>query len=205
MEFSRQFVHLSGLLFIILAQFVGSLLASFYFLTISLFLLIYSEYVRRQEKRWSRLLHRMESRFRDMVTGLEREDVPRPFVGAFWFYFACGLAFLIYPLSIASAACAMLAVGDSLATILGKSFGRHRIFGSKTLTGSAVMFAASLLVGAIFVAPLIALVGAVAATLMELLPAARALENVRRRGFLDDNFLIPIISGAVMLAVILLL
>lgn len=198
MEFSRQLVHLSGLLFIILAQFVGGLLTAFYFFMIALSFFIYSEYMRREEKRLKGFIKVFESRFRDFITRLERKSMARPFTGAIWFYLSCGLTFLIFPLPIASAAGAMLAVGDSLSTIIGMRFGKHRILGDKTVEGSITLIVTSFLISLIFVNPFPAFFGSITAAIAELVPEIKSLKNLRESGWLDDNLLIPLMAGLVM-------
>jgi len=49
-EFPRQLVHVSGLLFIILAQLIGGLLTAFYFFIIAATILLYSDYIRSEQK-----------------------------------------------------------------------------------------------------------------------------------------------------------
>jgi len=186
MELSRQMVHLSGVVFIIMAQFIGRELAIVYLSMIALFFFIYSWYVRTQEKKLENLLGKMESKFRDLTLKLERKHVVNPFSGAMFFYIGCALTFFMIPsLAVASAACAMLAVGDALSTLAGKKFGKRKI-GAKTLEGSFACFAGALAAGIFFVSPAIAVAGAVAATLAELVPR------------IDDNLVIPIVAGLAM-------
>lgn len=184
-ELPRQLVHLSGVVFIILAQFIRRETAILWFSIITLFFFLYSWYVRTQEKKMESLLGKMESKFREFTLKFERKGA-NPFTGAFFFYLGCTIAFAAFPLNVASAACAMLAVGDSLSTIFGKKFGRHRISGGKTLEGSLACFVGSLAAGAFFVAPHIAVIGALAAALAELIPKV------------NDNLTIPVIAGLIM-------
>jgi dolichol kinase len=183
-ELPRQLVHLSGIVFIILAQFMRRETTILWFALITFFFLLYSWYVRSQEKKLKNFIGRMESKFRDFTLKFERKDA-NPFSGALFFYLGCTIAFLVFPFSIASAAGAMLAVGDSLSTLVGRKFGRHKI-GSKTLEGAFACFAGSLAAGMFFVAPHIAVIGAAAAALAELIPR------------IDDNLTIPIVAGLVM-------
>jgi dolichol kinase len=74
---------------------------------------------------------------------------------------------------------------------VGKSIGRRKI-GSKTLEGSAACFLGSLAGGIFFVNPLLAIIGALAAALAELIPRV------------DDNLTIPILAGLVMFSVSIL-
>lgn len=199
-ETRRQMVHIAGLLFVILAQFTSKWVAAFYFLFIAATLLIYSEHIRREHKRFRGFIKRFEERFRDAVLDLERKEVPRPFVGAFWFFFGCGVTFAVFPLNIASAACAMLAAGDGMSTIIGTRWGRHKILGKKSFEGSLTMLVFSIAAGLFFVSPSAASIGAIAATVFELLPEAKFFQRHRKLGLLDDNLLVPMLAGAAMLA-----
>jgi len=193
-ELPRQLIHLSGLLFIILAQFIQKEITIVYFFVLALFFLIYSEYVKREEKKLTNILNRMEHRFRDLTLKFERkEQLRHPFKGAFWFYLSCALTLVIFPFPIASAACSMLAVGDSLSTLFGLKFGRHEIRKNKTFEGSLACLIGSFAVGLLFVSPALSLAGAIAAAIAEL---SRKV---------NDNLTIPLASGFVMFLVYLLL
>lgn len=201
MEIRRQLIHLSGLLFVLLAQFTSGRVASFCFFLIALSFLAYSERLRRERSRLARLVGALEGKVMDFAMGFERRDTARPFLGAFWFYAGCGFAFLLFPMHIASASCAMLAVGDSVSTMVGLKLGRRRIAGKKTLEGSLAFFFSSFLVSLLFVTPYLSLIGAAAATAAELVPETGALSRMRRKGFIDDNLLIPVIAGLFMAAI----
>jgi dolichol kinase len=203
-ETRRKLVHISGLLFVVLAQFTGKWVAAAYFFMIALTFMVYSEHVRRERWIMHRMFKNIEQKIRDISARLEREDVSRPFIGAFWFHFSCGLTFLIFPLSIASAACVMLAVGDGFSTIIGRAWGRHKIIGKKSLEGTIAMFFFSVAAAVFFVQPAVALIGAAAATVAELIPDVYALEAHKKKGIIDDNLLVPVLGGAVMLAVLML-
>jgi len=186
-ELARQAVHLSGLLFVIVAQFVRKEIAVTYFLLIALFFFVYSWYVRTQEKKIASLLGKLEARFRDFTLGFERKNA-NPFTGAMFFYLGCAIAFALFPLPFASAACAMLAIGDALSTVVGVNFGKHKICG-KTLEGTIACFFGSLVGGIFFVNIYLAVTGAFFASLAELVPK------------IDDNLTIPVFSGLAMLLV----
>jgi len=198
LELHRQLVHLSGFLFVILAQFTGSFLAGFYFLIIAFTLFLYSEFVRRQQKVLWGLVDRFEEKFREFAVKLERKEVYRPFAGAIWFYFGCGLAFLLFPLNIASAACIMLSIGDALSTLAGIKFGKHKILKNKSVEGSATLFITSLIISQFFVPLNLAIIGSLTATFVELIPDMPSLKQLKKKSLVDDNYLIPLISGLVM-------
>jgi len=188
-ELRRQMLHLSGIVFVIFAQFVGREAAIVYFFLIAVFFFLYSWYIRREEKRLENFLGRFESKFRDFTMQFERKGA-NPFTGALFFYTGCTLAFVFFPFPVASAACAMLSVGDALSTLIGKKFGKRKI-GNKTFEGSLACFLGSLIAGAFFVNPYLAVAGAVAAALAELVPRV------------DDNLTIPLASGLVMFLITL--
>ena len=198
-EFHRQLVHLSGILFIVLAQFLGRLISAWFFI-IAATLFIYS-YAIMKEYNHMRLLANLESKLRHAVISLEREAVQRPFTGAIWFFFSCGLAFLIFPLQVASAACLALAVGDSLSTLVGLRIGKRKLVGKKSLEGSIACFIGSL-TSFVFVGPVLATLVAVTATIAELLPEIRGIRKIRNRGWIDDNFLIPILAGLLLFLIL---
>jgi glycerol-3-phosphate acyltransferase PlsY len=80
--------------------------------------------------------------------------------------------------------------------IFGLAYGRHKIF-DKTLEGTLACFGSVIISGFILFTslniPLIVLIaGGIAAPLIELLPIG-----------INDNFTVPIISGAVMTAVMI--
>ncbi|MCX6814230.1 MAG: hypothetical protein NTY20_01055 [Candidatus Aenigmarchaeota archaeon] len=197
-EILRQLVHLSGLVFIALAQFIDKMFVGILFMLAAFFFFLYSEYVSKCEKNHNTLLSRIECKLRDFALMLERKEARRPFAGAFWFYFGAGLAFLLFPLNAASAAGAVLAISDSLSTIIGKKFGKRRIIGKKTLEGTAAFFASALFVCMFFFNPAISIIGAAAAAFAELLPEWKRISSSKFSGVFDDNLLIPIIAGFAM-------
>ncbi len=99
------------------------------------------------------------------------------------------LSLLIFPTRIGYAAIAVLSLGDSSASLLGKRFGRNRIpFNKgKSVEGSIIGLIIAFLGALIFVDPITALVGATVGILIEALPLP-----------LDDNLLIPLAAGISM-------
>lgn len=103
-----------------------------------------------------------------------------------------GLSLYLYPPEIAAAAVCFLAFGDVAATAIGERFGRTKI-GSKSLEGTLAFVAAAVFAGLLL--PLVGipvlhgiiLAGAIFAAAVELLPIP-----------VNDNLLIPLVSGGVM-------
>ncbi len=198
-EILRQFVHLSGLAFIYLSQFLDKNISASIFLLMALSFLIYSWYVRRQMSRTGKLINLVEERARRIIMHLDRDNLPRPFMGPFWFYTGFFLAYLLFPLQIAMASCAILAVGDALSTLVGKTLGRIQYLPGKTAEGSLAFFAGGFIIALFILPPATAFAGALAGTLAEPIPSLRRLRNLYARGLVDDNLLIPLAAGLVML------
>jgi dolichol kinase len=98
------------------------------------------------------------------------------------------LTIYLFPKAIAVACVSFLIVGDTMAALFGKAFGRTRVFG-KTLEGSAACFVSCLVVGWVVpgLSPAQIFAGSVVGTIFELLPIP-----------LDDNFRIPLSAGLAM-------
>ncbi len=109
--------------------------------------------------------------------------------GATFVFWGGLLTIWFFPKEIATVALLFLTVGDSTACLVGMWIGRIKLVQSRTLEGALAFVAASLLLtwwipGVAF---WVKVVGAVTGSLVEL---------VHRR--VDDNLLIPLISGMVM-------
>ncbi|MFW9819960.1 MAG: glycerol-3-phosphate acyltransferase [Candidatus Thorarchaeota archaeon] len=101
---------------------------------------------------------------------------------------------LFFEIEIAVTSLVFLVFGDMFGKIFGLAYGRHKIF-EKTLEGTlahigVVIAAGFILYTSIDIHILILISGGIAAPLIELLPIG-----------INDNFTVPIISGAVMTAV----
>ncbi|QEQ56524.1 phosphatidate cytidylyltransferase [Chlorobium phaeovibrioides] len=97
---------------------------------------------------------------------------------------------LFFPKIIAIAAFSMVSVSDTMAALVGKTFGRHR-FADKSLEGSAAFFLSALLIVAIVpnLNPIAGLIMATVGTIVEAF-------IIRIGGFrIDDNLTIPIVSA----------
>lgn len=126
--------------------------------------------------------------FRHFFGELLRNHEEVSLLGSTYLLIACLLSIHLFPKPIAVLALAFLIVGDTMAAIVGKWLGRTRIF-DKTLEGSAACFVTCYLL-TLLVPEIpfhVAIVGAVTATVFELLPIP-----------LDDNFRIPLSAGFAM-------
>ena len=109
-------------------------------------------------------------------------------LGSTYLLLAGLLAVEIFPQPIAAAAVGFTVLGDGVAALVGRAWGRPRLFG-KSLEGTAAGLAACLgwaafLQTAGFVAWPVALTGALVASLVEVLPIP-----------LDDNLGVTLFAG----------
>lgn len=142
----------------------------------------------------ARLLSRSAERWLlDRASFFFRHTDARRYSSATLFLTGAFLTLFLYPKPIASLAIVFATVGDLMAKYVGLEHGRTKIL-DRTLEGSLAYFLSCALAGALWsrFVPLSAaqvLVGSVAAALTETLHVG-----------LDDNFTVPLISGAVMAA-----
>jgi dolichol kinase len=114
---------------------------------------------------------------------------------------------LFFPRNIAYASVAIVALGDSVATVVGVLIGRHRLPYSKsktvegTVSGLAAAFGGALL----FVTPVQAAAGAFGGMFIESVVKLQTVREISLTGlvkfFLNDNFLIPVFSAMMMFAI----
>jgi dolichol kinase len=111
------------------------------------------------------------------------------FTGATYILFSACFTVALFDKPIAIAALAFIIVGDTLAAIIGRRYGRHRFRSSKSLEGSLGCLVGTLVVAALspdLAFPAAAL-GAVVATVVEAYPLG-----------VDDNVSVPFVSGLAM-------
>ncbi len=129
--------------------------------------------------------------FRDFFGEMIREHERFSLLGSTYLLIAALLAVEIFPQPVAGAALGFTVLGDSLAALVGKAWGRRRFF-NKTLEGAlgglaACLLWAAFLAGTGHLGWEILVAGALAASLVEILPIP-----------LDDNLGVTLFSGYVM-------
>jgi len=126
------------------------------------------------------------------LNGVIRSNEEKKMSGTAPYILGVGLSLYVYSTPVAAAAICFLAFGDVAATTIGERYGKTKI-GGKSLEGTAAFIVASIVVGFLFpvaglkLASWVMILGALAAACIELLPIS-----------LNDNLMIPILSGAVM-------
>ena len=117
-----------------------------------------------------------------------RPSEKRTFTGSSYYLLGIFMAILVFPKPIAEASMYILIIGDTMAAFVGIMWGRTKIWG-KSLEGSLAFFFSSCAILALLgrVGMQVAVVGALVATVVELLPLS-----------INDNLTIPISSGVSM-------
>ena len=126
----------------------------------------------------------------------EREEDMKKFPGRGPLFFVIG-AFLVTALfdkDIASAAIVILAIGDSVPYFVGGSIRKikHPLSDKKFLEGTIAGFVLAFLAASIFVSFFEAFLAALGAMIAE------GIEIKLKKEKIDDNILIPVVSGAVI-------
>ncbi len=103
-----------------------------------------------------------------------------------WYTLGALLAFILFPMGIASAAILVLGFADPAAGTIGRLFGTRKI-GTGSLEGSLAFFATALLILLMAVDWPVAFAAAAVATAVEVMP-----------GLGDDNLTIPMVTGGVL-------
>ena len=136
---------------------------------------------------------RLEGRELPLISAITRHAASQSELSGFAaapLYFAIGIVstLLLFPTRAGGAAIAMFCFGDSAASLFGGLISTSLPFNKgKTWEGSLAGFIFAFLAGSFFVSPWLALAGAAIAMTIEVLPLP-----------VNDNVLIPIITGAVL-------
>lgn len=105
---------------------------------------------------------------------------PLPGKGAFYFAVSALACIILFPVSVVVPALVALAVLDTVTTLVGLHFGRHRIHNGKSWEGTLAGVAINSLVLTPFLTPFYAMAVSVVAGIIELLSPV------------DDNLLVPV-------------
>lgn len=119
-----------------------------------------------------------------------------PGKGAVLFMFGTLAAVLLFPKDIALAAIMILALGDSFSHITGRFFGRTKQpFSVKLVEGTVAGIIFGFLGAVLFVGTIEAIAAAAIAMTIE------AIEIRFRKTVIDDNLLVPLVAGAVIMVI----
>ena len=177
-EFVRKAVHLVSILIVLIYEFFGKE-AVLWVLVSFLVTMLFLDYFR--------LEHNMKIPF---FYTMYRENEANRFGGHIFFSLGAITAIALCSKEIAYVAVLMTTFGDMAATLVGKFYGKRRVFyrifkNDKSIEGSASEFVIDFLIGMLILGnPLVSLVMAFFATLAE-----TAVSKI------DDNLVVPILSG----------
>jgi len=187
LEIKRQTIHALGVFTILLIQIFEKWYGALIMLLISIIFLILGEYRKNKEK-YKLLkikpLDEFEDILEDEFKTYERKK-ELPFNGAIMFYLGCFIVTVLFQPYIAIASITVLALSDSLSTLIGHFLGKHKLFinKKKSWEGSIIFFVTTFMILLFFVYPIKALIIAILVTFIEMLPKV------------DDNLTIPITTG----------
>ncbi|HZI89799.1 MAG TPA: hypothetical protein VFD83_05040 [Candidatus Polarisedimenticolia bacterium] len=132
---------------------------------------------------------RIRNIFRHFFGEIVRNHEDASLLGSTYLLIAMLLTLHLFEKPVAVLALAFLVLGDTVAAIVGKSIGTHRLLGGKTIEGTVACFVMCFVLSLLMpgIPFFVGLVGALTATIFELLPIP-----------LDDNFRIPLSAGFAM-------
>lgn len=177
-EFMRKSVHLVSIFIVLIYEFFGKD-AVLWVLMLFLVAVLFLEYFRLEKDMKIPFFYRMY-----------REHEATRLGGHIYFALGSIAVISLFDKEIAYAAVLMTTFGDMAAALIGKFYGKRRIFkeifkNDKSLEGSVSEFIIDLFVGLVIIGdPIVSLVMAFIATLTE-----TAVNKI------DDNLIIPIFSG----------
>ena len=125
--------------------------------------------------------------FRIFSPLLRRHERKGAMTGATYYLISAFLCIFLFAKTLAIVCIFFMILGDMAAALVGRMWGRTKLLGKKSLEGSAACFIVCAAVALVQFNPVIAIVGALVATIVELIPFP-----------VDDNLTVPLISGAVM-------
>ncbi len=182
-ELIRKLLHLLAILIPLICIKLGRIQSILFWLILLVVALIVEHLRRKTQTPWARLFYTL---FGPLLRSHEREKL----AGVTYLFTSGLIVFTLLPKDIATLSVLFLTVGDGVATIVGLWIGRHKWPGSqKTFEGTMAFILSSFIVS--FLVPSITLwIRGLGALLAGVIEALRLPEN--------DNFWIPIISGAFM-------
>ena len=125
--------------------------------------------------------------FRIFAPLLRKHERKGAVTGATYYLMSAFLCIFLFAKTLAIVCIFFMVLGDMAAALVGKKWGRTKLLGSKSLEGSAACFIVCVAIALVQLNPIIAVIGALVATIVELIPVP-----------IDDNLTVPLISGAVM-------
>ena len=183
-EFLRKLLHLSNLVipFTYLFYFDSKVEALIILLPITSFAFLI-EYLRINSISVKNIFDKY------LFSMLRNHEKSGKYTGATWIFISSTLSIAIFPKDIAIISLIYMSIGDTAAGLIGRKFGRIKIY-NKTLEGALAGFIVCLILGLMIdlnLSKTLVAIGALSAAIIELMPIS-----------IDDNLIIPLFSGTVM-------
>ncbi|MCG9126970.1 phosphatidate cytidylyltransferase [Candidatus Poribacteria bacterium] len=125
--------------------------------------------------------------FRYFKSILRTHEQKGALTGATFYILSTFLCILFFQKNIAIVCILFVVLGDAVAALVGIKWGRTKLIGNKSLEGSGACLLVCASISLIWLNPIIGIVGAFVATVVEILPLR-----------IDDNLTVSLISGIVM-------
>ncbi|MCX5778373.1 MAG: hypothetical protein NTU66_04040 [Elusimicrobia bacterium] len=123
-----------------------------------------------------------------VLGGVHRAHEEGAVSGLPWTLSGSYLAMLLFPQKdVVMVGLLYMALGDAAAALFGRAFGKTKLIAGKSLEGSSACFIVCFFIGWYFLGVPLAIIGALVATIIELIPWP-----------LNDNFWMPLISAALL-------
>lgn len=149
--------------------------------TTSLFILFLTvEFMRFKIPKFKKL-------FKKIFGKMLKKEEEKKITGATWLMLSFTLCILIFKKEIAILSLLFVSISDTIASIGGKLFGKHRLM-DKTLEGSILFFISAFIITLFFKINIyLKLFSSFAGTIAEIIPFP-----------LDDNIFIPLVTGGLI-------
>jgi len=178
-EYLRKAFHLSSLLIVVgytlLLLFTTERIAILS-MTALLLILLEVEYVRLEHK----------PRIAAVLDGAFRKHEKDNISGAVFIVISCIICFAVFDYWIAFMALLMTVFGDLVSALMGKTFGKRKLYRNKTIIGTGSGLAANVIVGVLTLPSFLIVTIPMAIT-------ATITEMVTNK--LDDNLTVPLFAG----------
>jgi dolichol kinase len=132
----------------------------------------------------------IQSLFKHFVNSMLRShEMDGKLTGATWVIIGAVITITLFSKPVAIIALIFMSLGDAAAGLIGQRFGKHKI-GDKTWEGffGGLIICIIIALNFPYLPLMVSLIGAISAMILELIPIP-----------LDDNFIIPLGSGAIMM------
>ncbi len=173
-----------------LIYFSDKLVASLFFISLMLIELLL-EYGNYKKWRWAHFLFRIPSIL--FLRNKERQHNHFTVSGSIYVLMAAFLCTILFTKVIAIISLTVMLVSDSLAAIIGKAFGRHKIYKNKTFEGSFTFLLSALIITMLFNPVYTFSYASVVACIL-----AAFMELFEQWLKIDDNVSIPLTIGIVL-------